>query len=320
MKENYNTINRRGFLKTMGAAGIGTLLSWRQIKAGPNEPNAKGTEQEAEILRVPRRKLGKTVIEVPILSLGIEFNAVENQTVLQKALDFGVNYWDTAETYAGGNSARGVGKFLQNNPKVRGELFIATKASGTKGSYDELKPEAADIERCLEGSLKRLNSKYIDVYFGFHGLSEPVYLTEELRGWARSAKERKLIRFFGFSTHENMAECLLAAAKLDWIDVVMTAYNFRLMQDTEMQSAVEACHKAGIGLIAIKTQAFGQKFETEGDKKLVKDYLERGFTEGQAKIKVVLDDKRFSSACVGMENVDLLRTNVAAVLDRTEPA
>jgi hypothetical protein len=117
-----------------------------------------------------------------------------------------------------------------------------------------------------------------------------------------------------------MAECLLAAAKLDWIDVVMTAYNFRLMQDTEMQSAVEACHKAGIGLIAIKTQAFGQKFETEGDKKLVKDYLERGFTEGQAKIKVVLDDKRFSSACVGMENVDLLRTNVAAVLDRTEPA
>ncbi|GAH78153.1 unnamed protein product, partial [marine sediment metagenome] len=95
-------------------------------------------------------------------------------------------------------------------------------------------------------------------------------------------------------------------------------YNFRSMQDSKMQAAIEACHKAGIGLIAMKTQAFGQKIETEEDKKLVEHILQRGFTEGQAKIKVVLEDKRFSSACVGMENVALLSSNVAAVLDRTK--
>jgi len=107
----------------------------------------------------------------------------------------------------------------------------------------------------------------------------------------------------------------------------MPMYNFRLMQDPEIQAAVEACHKADIGLIAMKVQGHGQKvpwgdtrcdLETEEDKKLVKHFLERGFTKGQAKIKVVLEDKRFSSACVAMENVAILTSNAAAVLDKTK--
>lgn len=83
-----------------------------------------------------------------------------------------------------------------------------------------------------------------------------------------------------------------------------------------MQTAVEACHKAGIGLIAMKTQA--KKFEADEDKKLTEHFLKRGFTEGQAKIKAVLEDKRISAACVAMSNVALLTSNVAAVLDKTE--
>ncbi len=124
-----------------------------------------------------------------------------------------------------------------------------------------------------------------------------------------------------------MAQSLAAAARLDWIDAIMTAYNFRLMQNPEMQAAVEACHKAGIGLIAIKTQAAGPvakwagqdaKVETEQDRKLVGHFLKRGFTQGQAKIKVVLQDERFSSVCVGMENIALLRSNVTAVLHKAK--
>jgi len=307
MEEKHNRINRRNFLETVGAAGLGCVFASVDAFAGSKEP---------KFPQVPKRKLGKTDIEVPCLSLGI-YNAVESQTVLQKAIEFGVNYWDTAETYAGGNSALGIGKFLQKNPELREKLFIATKACGTKGSYDERKP-AADRETCLQASLKRLNTEYIDLYYGFHGLSDPVHLTDELKQWVKNAKERKLIRFFGFSTHTNMAQCLTAAAKLDWIDAIMTVYNFRSMQDSKMQAAIEACHKAGIGLIAMKTQAYGQKIETEEDKKLVGHFLQRGFSEGQVKIKVVLEDKRFSSACVGMENVALLSSNVAAVLDRTK--
>jgi len=259
---------------------------------------------------VPKRKLGKTGVEVSCLALGTIFNVVENQTILREAVKWGVTYWDTAPDYSGPNSELGIGKFISNNPDVRKKLFLVTKASDAT--------TVAEVEKRLGESLKRMNTNYIDFYCGVHILSNPAQLTDELKQWAQSAKKRKLIRFFGFSTHSNMAKCLAAAAKVGWIDAIITKYNFRLMNDAKMQAAVEACHKAGVGLTAMKTQARGQKFEAEEDKKLAKHFLQRGFTEGQAKIKVVLEDKRFSSACVRMGNIALLTSNVAAVLDKTK--
>ncbi|HEW79046.1 MAG TPA: aldo/keto reductase [Phycisphaerales bacterium] len=310
--EEQNKIDRRNFLKAMGATGLSSVLASSEIIAGPNEPNAPGKMQKTNFPQVPRRKLGKTGVDVPCLSLGGGFNLIENQIILKKALRWAVNYWDTTPDYAGGNSELGIGKFLSNNPKARKELFIVTKASGAKS--------VADVESRLQASLKRMNTKYIDLYYGSYMMSDPALLTDELKQWAESAKKRKLIRFFGFSTHKNMTQCLTAAAKLDWIDAIMTSYNFRLMQDAKMQDAIEACHKAGIGLIAIKTQGQGQgrRVKTKEDKKLLRHFLQRGFTEGQAKVKAVLEDERFSSACVGMENVAILTSNVAAVLDKTK--
>jgi aryl-alcohol dehydrogenase-like predicted oxidoreductase len=325
MKEKHNKINRRNFLKTMGATGLGSVLAGCKGKEEkePNaiDPNAPGKTQKPKLSQVPRRKLGKTGVEVSCLALGTIFNVVENQTILQKSSLWGVNYWDTAPDYAGPNSELGIGKFISKHPEVREKLFISTKAS------DAL--TIADVEKSLQASLKRMNTKYIDLYhimdrvvrqgFSGHGLSDPAQLNDELKQWVKSAKKRGLIRFFGFPTHKNMAKCLAAAAKLDWIDVIMTTYSFRIMQDPNLQAAIDACHKAGIGLIAMKTQGRPQeKIETEEDKKLAEHFLQRGFTEAQAKIKAVLQDKRFSSACVRMENVAYLTSNVAAVLDKTK--
>jgi len=143
-------------------------------------------------------------------------------------------------------------------------------------------------------------------------------MTDEVRKWAQSAKKRGLIRLFGLSTHQNSPIVIAAAAKLPWIEAIITPYNFYLAQDPELQAALDACHKAGIGLIAIKTQGMGQRIKTEADKKLTEHFLQRGFTEGQAKIKLVMEDKRFSSACVGMKNVSVLNSNVAAAFDKTK--
>ena len=309
MEKKQNKIGRRKFLKTIGAAGLTTIFTSAKVKAGPNEPKPGEKTQEPEYPQVPRRKLGKTGVEVPCLSLGT--NKLDNQIILRNTLQWGVSYWDTANSYVGGNSELTIGKFLSKNSQVRKELFIVSKASKAK--------TIADVEKRLQTSLKRMNTNYIDLYYGVHMLSDPAQLTDELKQWAQSAKKRKLIKFFGFSTHKNMAQCLTAAAKLDWIDVVMTTYNFRLMQDSELQAAIEACHKAGIGLIAMKALGHRQKvIETQEDKKLVQHLLQRGFTEGQAKIKVVLEDERFSSACVGMGNTAILTSNVAAVLDKTK--
>jgi len=315
MSSRENRIDRRQFLKTTATAGVAYVLTSAGCRkktgvAESADANTVARPQPIAAAYVPRRKLGKTGVEVSCLSLGTMFNLVESQIVLEKSLQWGLNYWDTANSYAGGNSELGIGKFLANHPERRKELFIVSKASGAR------RPE--DIEKRLQTSLERMNTEYIDLYYGVHALSSPRQLTDKLKKWAESAKKRKLIRFFGFSTHQNMANCLAGAAKLGWIDAAMTSYNFRLMQNPEMQAAIDACHKAGVGLIAMKTQAHGQELRGEQTQKLAEHFLQRGFTPGQAKIKIVLQDERISSACVGMESVAFVTSNVAAVLDRTE--
>jgi len=307
MNEEQNTIDRRNFLKTVGAAGLSSVLASTGAIASQNLSNA---EEKPKYPQVPRRKLGKTKVKIPCLSFGTYQVDVENQILLQKTLQYGVNFWDTAYDYAGGNSELGIGKFIAKNPKIRKSLFLATKASSSRA------PE--EMEKRLATSLERMNTGYIDLYFGLNQCSNPAWLTDEVGKWAKSAKERKLIRLFGLSTHQNAAIVLAAAAKLPWIEVIMTPYNFYLTQDPKLQAAIDACHKASIGLIAMKTQGMGQKIKTEADKKLVEHFLQRGFTKEQAKIKLVLEDKRFASACVGMKNVSVLNSNVAAVLDKTK--
>ena len=304
MNKKQNTIDRRNFLKAAGAAGLSSVL------ASTGQANAEEKTQKPKYPQVSKRKLGKLKVKIPSLSFGTFQVDVDNQILLRKTLQYGVNFWDTAYNYAGGNSELGIGKFLKKNPKVRKNLFLVTKASGART------PE--EIEKRLKTSLERMNTNYIDLYYGLHQCSNPAWLTNGVKKWAESAKKRKLIRHFGITTHQNMAKVLSAASKLPWIEVIMTPFNFYQMQDPEMQAAVDACHKAGIGLIAMKTLGMGQRIRTDADKKLVEHFLQRGFTKEQAKIKLVLEDKRFASACVGMKNVSVLNSNLAVAFDKTK--
>jgi aryl-alcohol dehydrogenase-like predicted oxidoreductase len=293
-------INRRSFLKGMGAAGMGSVLASGQLQAAEEK-----SQKEDKKPLMPRRKLGKTGVEVPILSLGTMYNLIDNQIMLRKTLDWEVNYWDTAYVYARGNSEKGIGKFLERSPEIRKKVFITSKASGADT------PE--EVEERLQESLKRMNTDYVDLYYCVHGMEEAGQLTSELKAWVTEAKKRGVIKYAGITTHENIVECLNAAAKCEWLDAVMPVYNFRLMQEKDMQDAVETCHKAGLGLIAMKTIA-EEQIKTQKDKELAGHFLERGFTQGQAKIKAVLSDERFSSACVGMKTLKILNENVAAAL------
>jgi predicted aldo/keto reductase-like oxidoreductase len=317
-KKENNKINRRNFLKTAGLAGVGGIIAAAKVNAADvNEPNSPAAPQ-IPVQKVPKRKLGKTGVEVPILSLG--FGRSGEQVVLRQSLDWGVNHWDTSLAAANGASEQSIGDFLAKNPDLRKDVFLVTKENKSKTTDD--------LEKCLQTSLKRLNTTYVDFYCGIYMVNGQTQFTDEVRKWAENAKKRGVIKYFGFSTHQNMPQCLMAASKLDWVDAIMTSYNFRLSQDKQMQDAIDACHKAGIGLIAMKTQAMRQRSgpadanataaEAEADKKLLAHFLQKGFTEGQAKIKAVMDDQRISSVCSAMNSTSMLMTNIAVALDKTK--
>jgi predicted aldo/keto reductase-like oxidoreductase len=294
--------------------GVGSVIAAAKVNAADaNGPSVPATQPP--IQKVPKRKLGKTGIEVPILSLG--FGRPGEQAILRQSLDWGVNHWDTSLFAA--TSEQSIGGFLAKNPELRKDIFLVTK------EYQSKTPE--DLEKCLQMSLKRLNTSYIDLYFGVYMVNDMARFTDDVKKWAEDAKKRGVIKHFGFTTHQNMPQCLMAASKLDWIDAIMTSYNFRLSQDKQMQDAIDACNKAGIGLIAMKTQGMRQRgatadpnAEAEADKKMLAHFLEKGFTEGQAKIKAVMDDQRFSTVCSSMTSTAFLMTNIAVALDKTKLA
>jgi len=115
-----------------------------------------------------------------------------------------------------------------------------------------------------------------------------------------------------------MEDCLLGAAKLGWVDAVMLAYNFRVMNTPKMQEAINAAAQAGIGLVAMKSQAGRPgKHEIGGEAKMemTQRFLQRGFTDKQAKLKVVWETPKIASLCSQMPNLTILSANVAAARD-----
>ena len=126
MKEKQNKIDRRNFLKTVGATGLGSFLVSAKATAGPSQLDAAGKVKKPKLPQGPKRTLGKTGVKVPSLSLGTLRVDTENQILLRRTLQSGINYWDTAYSYSGGNSELGIGKFLAKNPDIRKKLFIVT--------------------------------------------------------------------------------------------------------------------------------------------------------------------------------------------------
>jgi len=304
--DNDASCSRRGFFKTAGAVGISTLLAGPARAARPAEHQHRA--QAPSVLKVPTRPFGKSGRRVSMLSLGGMFDIAANQLMLKQAIKWGVTYWDTADCYQRG-SETGIGRYFSRFPQDREKIFLVTKS-------DARDPD--EIQALLDRSLERMNTSYIDLFF-LHGLGNTRPLDHRVRKWAEKAKAQNKIKLFGFSTHRNMAECLLGAAKLDWIDGIMMTYNVRNMTDPEMKEAVAACAGAGIGLTAMKTQAGFSWFNTsKGDSteaELAEKLQQLGWTQEQAKLKLVWQSPYIASICSQMDSMKLLKANVEAAAD-----
>jgi predicted aldo/keto reductase-like oxidoreductase len=295
MNTNQTPLTRRRFLQTSALLGAGAMLL----------PSAGWAAEPAP--SIPRRKFGRTGVELPVLGLGCMFDIVRNSVILRQAADNGITYWDTAAGYH--NSEPGIGSFFEKNSAARKQIFLVTKASGAR--------DTDDMTKRLEQSLERLKTDYVDLYF-LHGKDDISDVDQpEIKAWAEAAKKSGKIRFFGFSTHSNVESCLSSAAKLGWIDGMMFTYNYRVMDKPELKAAIDACYAAGVGLTAMKTQGERQGAETPAQAALLSALTGGGFTAGQAKLKVVMDNPQISVACVQMPNLNVFRQNLAAALSPT---
>ena len=130
--------------------------------------------------------------------------------VVRHALSRGINYFDTAEGYKGGASEESMGAALAGR---RNDVIIASKTQcGVATKRHELMT-------ALEGSLRRLDTDRIDVYFN-HAVNETARLeNEEWFAFASAAKAQGKIRFTGMSGHGgNLVECIDHAVSNDLVD------------------------------------------------------------------------------------------------------
>ena len=298
MSTGNNGLSRRDFFKAVGITGAGTLLA----------PAARIAEAADKNQQVSQRPFGQSGINVSILSLGGMFNIESNQIMMKQAMRWGVTYWDTADCYQR-SSEKGIGKYFSKYPEDRKKVFLVTKSDAR---------DPRGMSKLLDRSLGRMKTDYIDLYF-VHGIYSIDELDRSTRNWAKKAKSAGKIRLFGFSTHSNMENCMLAAARLGWIDGIMMTYNYRLMHEDQMKRAVDACVNAGIGLTAMKTQGGGSvRTDTDTELKLAGKYMQKGFTDAQAKLMAVWQNPDIASICSQMPNMSILMANTAAAMDHNQ--
>lgn len=263
--------DRRMFLKSL--AGVTAGLTF-----GGAAPSIKNnSDRLGEVL--PKRKLGRTNEYVTMLGTGgyhVGWTTERDaQEVIDAALEGGVRFFDTAESYADGTSEIRYGKYLI--PKYRDLIFLTSKSTGK---------DAKTVKEHLEGSLRRLKTDHIDL-FQVHAISTPEDVDSRIQlgvlDVLLKAKEEGKIRYMGFTGHQNPfahARMLERTQESDIFDTVLMPVN--VLDQTYFSFARNIMPKAldrNMGICAIKSLADGRFFAKKeqagwtSDDPLIPNYL-----------------------------------------------
>ena len=225
--------SRRNFLAAslaLPAAGLASTTS------SPT-PSALAPQQAAPTpAKVAYRVLGKTGLKVSTVGYGCMITS--DPTVIARAVDMGINYFDTSRGYQSGQNERMVGAALGAKRK---DIFISTKCDQRTG---------AGILGEIDTSLKELNTDHVDVWL-LHGKDTPELISDELVEAQRKAKQQGKVRFIGMSTHAlpTVVDRVIEAK----LEVVQAQYNFT--SAAEWGPALDKLRQAGIGVVAMKVMA-----------------------------------------------------------------
>ncbi len=298
MQERESKLSRRGFmaaaasaLATAGLAGVSPRTALAQTEAETKEPT------KTEIIR---RKLGRTGLDLPIVSMGVMNASVPE--IVKASYDLGIRHFDTAAWYQFGRNEQMVGNVIKRMG-VRDKVVIATKihtSDQRQGLTDEQHREK--IIKSAEASLRRLKTDYVDIMY-IHSLHEVAEVSNEgmIAGMKELQKQGK-VRWIGISTHTQMAAQIAEANRIGVWDVILTAINFTMADDTALLKAIADAAAKGTGIVAMKTMAGGTRLPNPETRQRYD-----GKTIISAALKWVMRNDNIHTSIPGFDNFEHMR-------------
>ena len=302
-------MKRRSFLTSL-AAGTSTLV----VGSGTAMAASTGGPSDKLGTLLPLRKLGRTGEKVTMLGIGgyhlgwtTEKDAEE---IIEASLEGGIRFFDSAESYQDGESERRYGKYLV--PKYREQVFLMTKTQGR---------DAKTAREHLEGSLRRLNTDYLDLW-QIHSIMDPGDVDNRLDNGVlevvMKAKEEGKVRYIGFTGHSNPEahlRMLERTADSDPFDTCQMPVN---VIDPSYHSFIDQVtpilRKRNIGLLAMKTLADGRFFGMKPMRDRVVWRTDDPAIPSRLSIRDALDfawSLPIGVLITGAENASLVREKVA---------
>ena len=285
-------LNRRGFIQKGFVAGIGAGLGmpFLRMEAERVRPGRLGIGQKQETSVPEYRILGRTGLRVTTVGYGAM--RTRDPAVIHRALDLGLNYIDTSRGYMDGYNEIVVGRVLKTR---RQETAIATKITNLG--------DMNTIQQCIDSvdqSLRALQTDTIDV-IQLHNLKSVDAIQNEMFMEAlQRIKQSGKARFIGFTTHRNEEALLEAAIDMDFYDVILVKYNFKASE--RLGLLIRKAADAGIGIVAMKTQAGGYK-----------DHRLGNVSPHQAALRWVLQNHGVATTIPSMTTYGHLEENIKAM-------
>ena len=286
-------------------------------------------------------RLGRTGLRVSEVCMGtMTFGGVtdedEAQKIFDRCIEKGVNFFDTANAYTGGQSERILGALIKEHRK---DLVIATKVYNPQGSGpNEMGLSRKHIIQACEASLRRLDTDYIDLY-QVHADDRETPLEETLSALDQLVRDGK-VRYIGASNHTawRLSDALWTSEThgLARYDCLQPLYN--LVERGLDQEVLPLCRDKGVGVIAWSPLAGGwltgkyrgevpddARLNDQGrppmgatvDREQILDALINlakgvGASPAQVALRWVMNQDGLTSAIVGARNVEQLDDNLGA--------
>ncbi|MFA5805805.1 MAG: aldo/keto reductase [Melioribacteraceae bacterium] len=206
--------------------------------------------------------LGRTGLKVSKICLGtMNFGPYTNEndsfSIMNKALELGINFFDTANVYgtmwdAGGvgNTEKIIGRWLAEDKSRRNKIVLATKAYGSMSKApNESKLSAHHIRKACEDSLKRMQTDHIDLY-QMHHIDRDTPWAEIYQAMEQLVREGK-ITYVGSSNFAawNIAEAQMIADQRNFLGIVSEQSIYSLRNRQIELEVIPACKRFGVGLI-----------------------------------------------------------------------